>query len=57
MFHTRPDYPTLLVVAHDNDCTISFNGRCNCNCTMELLVGDSERWRERKLRLQQEATQ
>jgi len=51
------DYPTLLVVAHDPDCTISFNGRCNCNCTMELLVGDSERWRAKKIRQQQEATQ
>ena len=37
------EFPTLLVVAHDHTCSITARGRCNCDCTMEVLVGDLER--------------
>lgn len=34
------DQPSILVIAHDNDCSICGGRRCNCVAERILLVGE-----------------
>ena len=34
------EFPTLLVIAHDNTCSICDNNHCDCKPDRSVLVGD-----------------